>query len=354
MKILFLMPYPHDTAASQRFRFEQYWDFLDAKGHTVEYQSFLDQPTWEILYRKGHLFQKIKGVLKGFFRRMVVLFSLRKYDFVFVHREIAPLFPPIFEFLIAKVFKKNMIFDFDDAIWLPNTSKSNILASFLKFPQKTQLICSWVHRISAGNAYLADFASQFNPNVRVNPTTLETAHRHNQIKDQNSEILRIGWTGTHSTLPYLDFLIPILQKLEEKYAFETLIICNQKPDYQLDSLRFAEWNKESEIADLLEINIGIMPLTDDIWAKGKCGFKALQYMSLGIPALASPVGVNSKIIDHAENGFLCENESDWEKYLVLLLENPVLRSEMGKKARLKVENQYSVQSNQANFLSLFE
>ncbi len=348
------MPYPHDTAASQRFRFEQYWDFLDTEGHTVEYQSFLDERTWEVLYQKGHFVQKIKGVLNGFFRRTIVLFDLKKYDFVFVHREVAPLFPPFFEFLIAKIFKKKIIFDFDDAIWLPNTSKSNILVSLLKFPQKTKWICGWAYKISAGNSYLADFARQFNPNVMINPTTLETDHWHNQIKNQDSETLRIGWTGTHSTLPYLDFLVPILQRLEKKYVFETLIICNQKPDYQLDNLRLVEWSKETEIADLLEMNIGIMPLTDDIWARGKCGFKALQYMSLGIPALASPVGVNSEIIDHAENGFLCQNESDWEKYLVLLLENPVLRSEMGKKARLKVENHYSVQSNRAIFVSLFE
>lgn len=354
MKILFLMPYPHDTAASQRFRFEQYWDLMDEKGYSVEYQSFLDQATWEILYQTGHFFGKTIGVLKGFFRRTVMLFSLKKYDFVFVHREMSPLFPPIFEFAVAKIFKKKIIFDFDDAIWLPNTSASNSLASFLKFPQKTAWICSWAYRISAGNAYLAEYARQFNPNVTINPTTLETQHWHNEIKDQNSEMVRIGWTGTHSTLPYLDFLVPILQKLEKKYAFEMTIICNQVPDFQLDSLRFVAWDKETEIADLLKINIGIMPLTDDIWAKGKCGFKALQYMSLGIPALASPVGVNSEIIDHAENGFLCENESDWEKYLILLLENATLRSEMGKKARWKVENHYSVQSNQANFLSLFE
>ncbi len=355
MKILFLFPYPHATAASQRFRFEQYLAYLEEKNISYKLHSFLDAKTWEILYQKGHTLRKITGILMGYFGRVRLLFGLGAYEYVFIHREASPLGPPVFEWLIAKVFRKKIIFDFDDAIWLPNTTQSNFIAAGLKFHGKTRLICSWAHKVSAGNAYLANYAKGFNAHVVINPTTIDTQHWHNQIKNQSeNEQMVIGWTGTHSTLKYLDELVPILQNLEKEYNFTFLVIANQAPDWQLDSLEFRPWSKKHEITDLLKMNVGVMPLTDDQWAKGKCGFKALQYMALGIPALASPVGVNAEIIDHTENGFLCVNAADWEKYLRQLLENQELRIKLGEKARLKIIDEYSVISNQSNFLSLFE
>ena len=120
------------------------------------------------------------------------------------------------------------------------------------------------------------------------------------------------------------------------------------------SLRFVPWSKETEIQDLLQFDIGLMPLTDDVWAKGKCGFKALQYMALCIPVLASPVGVNTIIIDDHINGFLCDSTTEWEENIQTLIEDQELRKRMGEKGREKVVQHYSVESNSSNFLSLFE
>jgi glycosyltransferase involved in cell wall biosynthesis len=189
--------------------------------------------------------------------------------------------------------------------------------------------------------------------VITNPTTIDTVHLHNQIKDQNTSQIIIGWTGTHSTISYLSYLLPVLQELEKEHSFTFLVISDKEPDFKLKSLLYLPWNKESEMADLLKINIGIMPLTDDLWAKGKCGFKALQYMALGIPALVSPVGVNITIVDHGLNGYICNTTCDWKSYLKELISNQALRTQMGKAARQKVEDQYSVQANCRNFLDLF-
>ena len=295
MRILFLFPYPAGTAASQRFRFEQYLNFLKEEGIYTDYQSFIDEKTWAILYKEGYMIQKALGILRGFLRRMAMLFRVYGYDYIFIHREASPIGPPIFEWIITKVFRKKIIFDYDDAIWLPNTTKSNALVAGLKFHQKTAWISSWSYKVSAGNAYLADYAKQFQKNktnVIINPTTIDTQNLHNQQKQQlaNDDIPVIGWTGTHSTMKYLDEIVPVLAELEKEYTFYFLVISNKKPDFSLKSLTFIPWNKESEINDLLQMNIGLMPLSDDIWAKGKCGFKALQYMALGIPALVSPVG----------------------------------------------------------------
>jgi glycosyltransferase involved in cell wall biosynthesis len=319
-------------------------------------QAFIDEPNWAILYKKGHYLAKTVGILKGFARRLGVLFRLRKYDYVFIHREASPIGLPVFEWLIAKVFRKKVIFDFDDAIWLPNTSENNALIAGLKFHQKTGWICRWAHKISAGNDYLAGYARRFNANVIRNPTTIDTENLHNQFRIQQSiaEKPVIGWTGTHSTLKYLDEITPVIRKLELKYDFRFLVISNKKPDIHLDSLHFVQWNKETEVIDLLRMHIGIMPLAADKWSGGKCGFKALQYMALGIPALVSPVGVNTQIVTNSENGFICTTPEDWERNLLTLLQSPELRIDMGVKARAKITKEYSVTANTPNFLQLFK
>jgi glycosyltransferase involved in cell wall biosynthesis len=355
MKILFLTPYPHGEAPSQRFRFEQYLPALEKAGYNYTLESFLDIPTWKILYHPGNRFDKAIGILKGFGRRIKMLLDLKKYDFVFIHREAAPIGPPVFEWAIAELFRKKIIYDFDDAIWLPNTSETNKIAAGLKWHHKVKAICRLSYKVSCGNNYLCNFALQFNGNVILNPTTIDTIHLHHpeKIPPKASDKPVIGWTGTHSTIPYLERLIPIIKKLEEKYDFEFRIISNSQPDWPLKSLVFKPWNKKTEIQDLGTFDIGLMPLTDDMWAKGKCGFKALQYMALEVATVASPVGVNTSIIKHGENGMLCSTLNDWEQTIETLLRQPELREKLGKSGRKKVVEAYSVEANTLNFLNLF-
>jgi glycosyltransferase involved in cell wall biosynthesis len=353
VKVLFLFPYPHGTAASQRFRFEQYLGFLEQAGIAYRLEPFLDQDTWKILYKPGHQRAKLTGILRGFARRIRVLARVPAYDFVFIHREAAPLGPPVLEWLIGKVLGKKIIFDFDDAIWLPNTSAHNKIATHLKWHRKTARICRWAHRISAGNQYLAEYAGQYNSHVTVNPTTIDTVGLHNGLKDQVTPEVTIGWTGTHSTIGYLDPILPVLRELEQECRFTFLVISDQKPAFVLKSLHYMPWNKTSEREDLLRINIGIMPLTDDLWARGKCGFKALQYMALGIPAVASPIGVNSDIIEHGANGYLCSTAAEWKTTLRQLIVDQQLRSRLGHAARQRIEERYSVQANRFTFLRFF-
>jgi glycosyltransferase involved in cell wall biosynthesis len=353
MKILFIVPYPIGKAASQRFRFEQYFGILSAHGFRYDVKPFLTEKTWEILYLPGRFLRKAIAIQAGLLRRFLLLFRLGKYDYLFIHREATPVGPPFFEFIAARLLRKKIIYDFDDAIWIPNYSEANSLFSFLKGYPNVKFICRWAYRISCGNDYLCKFAATFNKSVVYNPTTIDTTHHHNRVRDQHNDRLVIGWTGSHSTIRYLDDIVPVIAELEKQYDFEFLVISDLKPELPLQSLRFIRWNKENEISDLLNMNIGIMPLRNDKWAQGKCGFKALQYMSLGIPALVSPVGVNTRIVDHGINGFICEKPEDWKNALELLLQN---RDELVKLAintRRKIEAAYSVNSNSANFIGLF-
>ena len=355
MRILFLVPYPPGRAPSQRFRFEQYLDALTAHGHYYRLAPFISVATWDILYQPGHAVKKVSGILAGFVRRLFLLFSVPTYDFVFVHREAAPVGPPVFEWFIAEVLGKKIIYDFDDAIWLANTSEANKMAAGVKWHHKVVDICRWAYKNSCGNAYLADYARQFNPAAVLNPTTIDTVHLHNQVRDQTAPgRLVIGWTGTHSTLKYLNQVVPVLAKLEaEGLDFEFRVISNQPPVLPLRSLVFLRWQKSTEIADLLGFHVGLMPLEDDLWAQGKCAFKALQYMALGIPALVSPVGMNKEVVQHGQNGFVCATPAEWETSLRHLLQNAELRQHLGVAARATIEQRYSVRANTPNFLALF-
>lgn len=351
--VLFLFPYPLYEAPSQRFRFVQYLNLLKQQGHYIETYSYLSPQAWEILYKPGNFFLKFLQIMRGYMGRLILLPKIRKFDYVFIHREAAPLGPPLIEFLIAKVLRKKIIYDFDDAIWLPNFSNNNRFFSFLKWYSNSRVICKWAYKVSCGNAYLCQFAKQYNTQVVYNPTTIDTENYHNQISQPNKKKFVIGWTGSHSTTRYLYDLVPVLKELEQKYDFELQVISDIPPDLELLSFKFIQWNKDREISDLLNFSIGIMPLKDDPWAQGKCGFKALQYMALGIPALVSPVGVNVQIVDDGINGYICTHANDWKTAIEKLINNHDLLIEISKNTRKKIVDHYSVISNSENFLSLF-
>lgn len=341
-KILVLAPYPFGRVGSQRFRFEQYWDILTAK-YEVRFQSFLDESDFDVLYTQGNVFRKAFGVLKGFVKRFLLLFSIHKFDHVFIHREASPIGPPILEWMIAKVFRKKIVYDFDDAIWLTNTSTENEIVSILKCHWKVAKICKWSWTVTCGNDFLCDFAKQFNPNVIYIPTTLDL-DKIGFPKTQHpipKTILTIGWTGTHSTLKYLQAIVPVLQELQSEIEFNFILIADKNPQLELRNYTFVPWNKKKEWEDLQKIDIGIMPLDHSEWEEGKCGFKAIQYMALGIPALASPTKANCTIIENGQNGFVCSTIFEWKENLKLFIHDAELQAIFARKGRETIETRFS-------------
>lgn len=352
-KILFLGQLPEDRSPSQRFRIEAYKELLGKNNIAYFFQPFISEKYYPYIYQKGHLLKKVMAVVSGFVQRFAGLFQYRNVDFVFVQREASPVGPPLFEWIYAKLLRKKLIYDFDDAIWITNITEGNKLAHYIKCYWKVKYICRWSHKVSVGNDFLGNYAKQFNQNVVYNPTCVDTDKRFNILSDQQKHPVTIGWTGSHSTIQFLSLGIPVLKRLEEKLPFRFLIICDRKPDFDLHSIDFKPWNKKTEIEDLAQVNIGIMPLKEDIWSEGKCGFKLIQYMALGIPAVASPVGVNKTIIEHGVNGYLCQTDEEWIACLTELLQDEQKRITFGERGRKKIEQEYSVAANTANFLSLF-
>jgi len=353
-KILFVVPFPKKIYPSERFRVEIYEKALQEGGFEYDTIFFWDYYARSILYKKGKIPQKIFSLIKGYFRRIKSLFIIRKYDYVFVLREASPVGPPFFEWIYACLFKKKMIYDFDDAIWIPQVSESNSWATFAKSFWKIKKNCKWAYKISVGNNYLYNYAVQYNKKVSILPTCVDTVNKHNIIKDQSTEKVVIGWTGSFSTLHYINEVVPVIRELEKKYSFEFIVIADQNPHLPLKSFRFIEWKEATEINDLLNINIGIMPLTNDEISKGKSGFKLIQFLSLGIPVVASPIGINTQIVDENVNGFLCQSTVEWIAAFEKLISDATLRTKMGLNGRKKIEEKYSVMANKNGFLSLFE
>lgn len=361
-KILFICPYPLNKVASQRFRFEQYFPALSSQGFEVEVQPLFTESDWRQI-KEGSLLTQFLISLKGTFSRVGILFKIHRFDFVFIHREALPFGPPLLEWIICRMFKKHVVYDFDDAIWMTDNTNESFVMKWLRCRSKVASICRWSYKVSVGNRYLAEFAQAYNDNVVVNPTTIDTVNVHNPTLYPNKDFLKnknaingkvIGWTGSFSTLKYLEQLYPVIEKLHKKIPDVTiLVIADQPPKPGLPNLIFKRWSKLTEALDLAMIDVGIMPLPDDEWTKGKCGFKALQYMSMEVPAVVSPVGVNTTIIANGVNGFLCSNDEEWLNHLTLLLQDEYTRSKTGKAGRQTVVEHYSVAANTSNFLSLF-
>jgi len=351
--IHFWVPYPLKVAPSQRFRVELFLPLLNKNGYQYEVLTFLDQHAWDNLYKPGKGLVKAWGTVIGFFRRVNHLFRSIKADYIFLHREAAPVGPPVFEWLLARVFRKKIIHEYDDAIWIPGGEKMPFFKKVLKATGKVKYIIKWSHKVVGGNDFLCDYARQFNTSVIKIPTVVDTENGHHKLRNQfEGERIVVGWTGTHTTLHNLEEIEQLIPELKKEIDFDFLIISNKPPDWHFDFL-FKKWEAKTELDDLLKMHIGVMPLKKGPWFEGKCGFKLIQYHACGIPAVASPVGVNPLITLHNKTGFIAQNASDWKNYLKQLIQDRQLRSTMGLAGHEHIEKNYSLHSQLLIFLSLF-
>jgi len=277
-----------------------------------------------------------------------------KFDVVFIQREACFLGTTYFE----RRFKRSgakMVYDFDDAIWLMNVSDANKKFGWLKRPTKTAEIIAISDLIIAGNTYLADFARTYNSEILTIPTSVDTERFKKIISSKTKDPICIGWTGSQTTIKHFRLAIPFLTELKKKYGDKIYFKVIGDVAYSNKELGIQglPWNKDSEIEDLSELDIGIMPLPNDAWSQGKCGFKCIEYMALCIPPVISPVGVNSEIVGDGKNGFIADSTVEWVEKISRLIESPELRREMGEKARQTVIEKYSVLAHRDTYVSLF-
>jgi len=236
------------------------------------------------------------------------------------------------------------VYDFDDAIYLPYVSPTNRYLSYLKFPWKTGTLCRIARAVVAGNQHLADYASRYNDRVFVVPSTVSLREYGERPVPAADRIPVVGWTGSHSSVPYLSVVREALQELRRRRAFRLLIIGVEPFEIPGVDVECRPWSPASEVRDLWEMDLGIMPLPDEPWARGKCGMKAIQYMGVGLPAVVSPVGANREIVKDGVTGFHAATTAEWVEKLDLLLTDAGLRRRLGQAARESVRALYSAEA----------
>ncbi|NNM94951.1 MAG: glycosyltransferase family 4 protein [Bacteroidia bacterium] len=350
--ILYIASHRADRAPGQRFRFEQYFEYLGQNGYHCELSYYISERDDKYLYLKGYYIHKLIILIKAVLRRLKDLRRAGNYDVLFIHREAFLLGSTYFERRFRKS-KARMIFDFDDSICLPDTSDANIRLKWLKNPAKTEKLIAMSDMVFAGNAYLGGYASRFNGNVKIVPTTINTAEMHRiAAMPKNGKPVCIGWTGSMTTIKHFELAVPVLTKIKEKYGKAVTIKVIGDKNYENKELQIKgiAWQRENEIEELSEFDIGIMPLPDDEWSKGKCALKGLEYMALEIPPVMSRVGVNTEIVADGVNGFLAEGEAEWMRKLELLIESAELRRQMGREALKTVRQKYSTDAMKGVYL----
>lgn len=351
-KVLIWVLHRPDRSPSQRFRFEQYLSFLEENGYSFVYSYLISEKDDRVFYSKGNYLRKFFILLKSIWKRFLELQNARMYDIVFVQRECFMLGTAFFERQISK--KTKLIFDFDDAIWLHSVSEGNKNLAFLKDPEKTRKIIQSASLVLAGNDYLAEYARAFNDRVVVIPTTVDTSRFVRKQKVAGNKIC-IGWSGSFTTIEHFETALEALYIIKDKYGESVYFKMISDKHYQNDRLnvKTIPWTSEDEIEQLSEFDIGLMPLPNDEWTKGKCGLKGLSYMSMGIATVMSGVGVNNQIIKDGVNGFLANSTEEWVDKLSILIENESLREKFGVEGRKTVLEDYSYESQKERYLFYF-
>jgi glycosyltransferase involved in cell wall biosynthesis len=347
--MLVIAPYPLHTAPGQRFRFEQYLLACASADIEVTVSPLLSTRDMEFFHRSGHVPAKLRALFLGAAKRTRDLARARHFDLIYIYREAFFVGPGIVETMLHTMHVP-YIFDFDDAIYLPTTSTGNAQFAWFKDPGKVAGIVRGASIVLAGNQHLANWAKQHNSAVEVFPTTINT-EVYRVRKEDPTRPLCVGWTGSPTTVSYLHFLDKTLINLQDRHKIKLRVI--GAPDYKLNGaeVELTPWKESTEPADLAAVDIGLMPLPDDEWSRGKCGGKALQYMGLGIPAVLSPVGVNVEIA-HDNAALLASSEQEWMQALELLITNESQRREYGQRGRKRVEEQFSVSAHAERFIEL--
>jgi glycosyltransferase involved in cell wall biosynthesis len=342
LRLLALVQKPEGVAPHQRFRVEQWIPELATRhGIEVELRPFESPELGELLYRSGHTMRKAALCVADARRLWRARDDAAAFDGVIVVREASMVGGAWFERYLAR-HGVPFVYDFDDAIWRASVSGTNGLLTLARMPWKVEQICRLASGVTVGNDYLAAYARRYNDNVHIVRTSIDLTRFRPMSESAPSLPLRVVWTGTHSTLTHLEHIRPALERLGAARPTVLRVVCDREPDrFENVQVEFVRWSAASEAHDLTASHIGIMPLPDDEWTRGKCGCKALQYMAIGRAVVVSPVGMNTEIIRDGENGLFARSHDDWFQQLLRLGNDAALRHRLAMAGRSTVEREYS-------------
>jgi glycosyltransferase involved in cell wall biosynthesis len=349
MRVLALASYPAEAAAT-RYRLAQFVVPLADRGIELTIHPFIDAKLFGRLYQPGAWLGNVAGLIKSALLRFNELAAARGADVVLIQREAMIFGPPLIEWLTTRAAKRPMVLDLDDATYVSYTSPTyGGAGSALKWFGKTDDLIRWAAIVTCGNRSIAEYVERKGARARIIPTVVDTAVFQPAPRRDNDPIV-LGWIGTHSTFPYLESIFPVLSELAKEYKFRLKIVGAGKDEVSIPGLEVENlpWQLEREVSDFQSIDIGLYPIDASLysgeWASGKSGFKAIQYMAVGIPYVATPVGGSAEIGEAGTTHFFATTSDDWRRALATLLSDVDRRQRMGIAGRRHAVEHYELQA----------
>jgi glycosyltransferase involved in cell wall biosynthesis len=345
MNVLALAPSPIE-AASTRYRLLQLVNPLRDRGIRLTVYPFIDSKSFASMYHRSEWRKTVIGLARASIRRLADISEARHADVLLVQREAAIFGPPFFEWLAVRIGHCPFILDLDDPTYISYVSPTyNHLGRWLKWPGKTRRLIRWADLVTCGNQTIADYVSSRGTPARVIPTVVDPDRftpRPERSCDDDLPVL--GWVGSHSTYPFLDALKPVLQQLAKTHPFRLKVVGSGEPGIELPGVEVENvpWTLEREVEDFQSLDIGLYPIISDDWSIGKSGFKSIQYMAVGIPFVASPVGAAAEIGERGVTHFSATSNDEWLQALGQLVSDPDLRRRMGEAGRRHVLTHYTL------------
>ena len=347
-KILVLSRYDR-LGASSRIRCFQYIPYLENAGIQVEIAPFFDAGYLEHLYATGR--RRIRDVVPRYLKRFRAVIAARQYSAIWVEKEIFPFLPSVFETLLGR-FRIPYLVDYDDATFHAyDQHPRTLVRKFLGNSLGSLIACAQC--VTVGNSYLGDYARMFGAKrVELIPTVVNIM-RYHAAEEPPLQEFRIGWIGSPTTTKYLYSVRGVLRRLSASRPVRLVTIgALPLPDFGVP-LEQHTWSESTEARLLESIHVGIMPLPDTPWERGKCGYKLIQYLATARPVVGSPVGVNRDIITKSV-GFQADGDDQWFAALQAFSDNAALRRDCGKAGRLLVEEKYSLQAVAPKLMGILE
>lgn len=336
VNLLILSRYDRQGASS-RLRTMQYLPALERAGFSVSVESLFDAAYLEALYAGR---RNRTAIIASYRRRIAALRRAAKTDLIWLEKEALPWFPAAAEQALVPAGVP-IVADYDDAVFHRYDSHQSPLVRRL-LGEKIAKVMKRADLILAGNAYIGNYASRAGArSIEIVPTVVDKDAYDAAPQDGAAECVTVGWIGTPGT--WRDCVIPLLPDILDGLRglpANILAVGAGESLGEAPLLEVRAWSEKREAADIRDMDIGIMPLPDTPWMRGKCGYKLIQYMASGLPVIASPVGVNADIVEHGVNGFLASSAKEWHVALQTLVRNPDLRRLMGQAGREKVERSY--------------
>ena len=348
MKVLALASYPIEAAAT-RYRLAQFVAPLAERGILLTIHPFLDSKLFQQFYRRNALPGTAIGLIKSALLRLKDLTTANRADVLLIQREAMMFGPPLIEWFATRVFKRPMVLDLDDATYVSYTSPTyGGAGKALKWFSKTDDLIRWATIVTCGNRAIAEYVSGLGATARIIPTVVDTEIFQPAKRETLAGPIVLGWIGTHSTFPYLQSIFPVLEELAKTYRFRLKVVGAGRDEISIPGVEVEnrQWKLECEVAEFRSLDIGLYPIDAALysgkWAAGKSGFKAIQYMAVGVPYVATPIGGSAEIGEAGTTHLFASDKTEWRAALEKLISSPEERDRMGAAGRRHVVEQYGL------------